>query len=92
MNFSGKILKKILGKKILIDIITRKIPRGVLATRSRGELATRYVECTRIIKTTRAVAALEGPLIHVILHMLAQLCSDGTHTITVPAFVVLARF
>ena len=33
MNFSGKILKKILGKKILIDIITRKIPRGVLATR-----------------------------------------------------------
>ena len=34
MNFSGKILKKILGKKILIDIITRKIPRGVLATRA----------------------------------------------------------
>ena len=32
-NFQEKILKKILGKKILIYIITRKIPRGVLATR-----------------------------------------------------------
>ena len=51
-----------------------------------------YVECTRIIKTTRTVAALEGPLIHVILHMLAQLYSDGTHTITVPTCVVLAQF
>ena len=33
-EFFRKNLKKILGKKILIDIITRKIPRGVLATRA----------------------------------------------------------
>ena len=33
MNFSGKNLEKNSGKKILIHIITRKIPRGVLATR-----------------------------------------------------------
>ena len=33
MNFSGKNFEKNSGQKILIHRITRKIPRGVLATR-----------------------------------------------------------
>ena len=47
-KFGKKNLKKKFYKKILIDIITRKIPRGVLATRVCLAWGTRKTRVSRV--------------------------------------------